>query len=279
MGTETRDACDLKRMANLLRRDIVEMIGPDNRGHYGGALSCAEILAVLYFYKMRIDSKNPKWVCRDRFIMSKGHAVLTQYAALAERGFFPREELKTLKNLGSRLQGHPDMCKLGCLEANTGSLGQGLSVGNGIATGLKMDGNPANVYVLLGDGELNEGQVWEAAQFAAHYKLDRVVALIDHNGIQATGPIRERMDTGSILEKFRAFGWAVSEVDGHDTEAIKKVLDSCDNGPALPKAIIADTVKGKGLRIAENKAAYHNNALSAAEYRCAIDELSRLVRR
>lgn len=267
----------LEKTANILRKHIVEMIGPVHRGHYGGSLSCAEIITALYFYKMKHDPKNPSMYDRDRFIMSKGHSGLIQYAALGECGYFPKEEFKTLKELGSRLQGHPDMKRLPGIEANTGSLGQGLSLGNGIAKALKMDGISAAIYVLLGDGELNEGQVWEAVMFAAHYKLDNVVAIVDKNNIQAMGRTLDRMSTESIYDKFRSFGWSAFTVNGHNIKDLILALDQCDERLGKPKVIIAETIKGKGLKIGENTAAFHNNGLTEEQYEEAIADLTAVI--
>jgi transketolase len=264
----------LSVMADILRKDVLEMVGPGHRGHFGGAFSCAEIMSVLYFFKMKIFPDDIKNKARDRFVMSKGHSVLTQYAAMAEIGFFSREELKTLKELNSRLQGHPDMRKLPGIEANTGSLGQGLSIANGMALALKMDNNGANVYVLLGDGELNEGQVWEAAMLSSHYKLDNLTAIIDKNNIQATGLTCERMNLGSVKDKFLAFGWDTIEVDGHDVKQIVRSLNEFDKREERPKVIIAETVKGKGLNIGENTAAFHNNELTPEQYQQALNDVN-----
>ena len=271
------DFKQLYRLANELRRDILEMVGSLRRGHFGGSFSCAEIITVLYFHKMKNFSKDVNNKSRDRFIMSKGHSGLTQYAALARLGYFPKEELKTLKELNSKLQGHPDMRKLLGIEANTGSLGQGLSIGNGIAKALKMDKNNATVYLLLGDGELNEGKVWEAAMFSTHYKLDNVVVIIDKNSIQAMGFTCDRMDMKDIGLKFQAFGWEVYSVDGHNIEELIDTLKKCDSRHGKPKVIIAHTIKGKGLKIAENRAAFHNNELTKEQYEEALIDINREI--
>ena len=271
------DIKELYRKSNIIRKDIIEMIGPFHRGHFGGSLSCAEIVSVLYFYKMRHFPNDVKNKFRDRFIMSKGHSGLSQYAALAESGYFPKEELKTLKELNSRLQGHPDMCKLPGIEANTGSLGQGLSIANGMALALKMDKNPSNIYVLIGDGELNEGQIWEAAMFSVHYKLDNITAIVDKNNIQAMGFTCDRMDMKNIGEKFTAFGWKVYEINGHSIEELIKVLDKCDKHNGVPKVIIANTIKGKGLEIGENTAAFHNNELNQEQFEKALQDIKRKI--
>jgi transketolase len=256
-------------MAARIRKDVVDMLAPPKVGHLGGSSSCAEIVAVLYFHQMRHDPKNPHWPQRDRFIMSKGHSALSQYAALAECGYFPVAELKHNKELGCRLQGHPDLQKVPGIEANTGSLGQGLSVGIGLALSARLDASDSRVYVVLGDGELSEGQVWEAAMAAAAYRLDNLVAIVDNNGLMATGPIRERMDIGRIKEKWEAFGWHAVEVDGHDVASLVSALEEADQTRNCPTVIIAHTVKGKGIPFAENKAAYHNAGMSQEEYALA----------
>lgn len=264
----------LQKKAARIRRDIVDMVAPPKVGHLGGSASCAEIVAALYFYKLRHDPKNPNWPERDRFIMSKGHSGLTQYAALAECGYFPREDLWHNKELGCHLQGHPDMRKTPGIEANTGSLGQGLSIGLGLALAGKMEKATYRVYVLLGDGELAEGQVWEAAMAAAAYRVDNLVAIVDKNNVQATGPILDRMDMGALKEKWEAFGWYVLEVYGHDVAAVASALDEAEKVYGKPVVIIAHTVKGKGIPFAENKAAYHNASMTVAEYEiaCAATE-------
>lgn len=266
----------LERKALQLREDIIDMIGVGKVGHLGGSCSCADIVAVLYFHKMNIDSKNPEYEYRDRFLLSKGHAALVQYAALAELGFFPKEELKNVKKLGGMLQGHPDKTKTPGIEANTGSLGQGLSIANGMALGLKLDGKKNKVYVIIGDGELGEGQIWEAAMAAAYYKLDNVVAIVDRNKLQATGAVVERFNTNPIDEKWKAFGWNVLVIDGHDIEQIADALDKADEVKGKPTVIIAETVKGKGISFAENTAAFHNGALTQEQYYAAKKELEQL---
>ena len=254
--------------AKKIRHDIVDMIGGSgSTGHLGGSSSAADIVAVLYFYKMKVNPQNPGDESRDRFIMSKGHAALAQYAALAALGFFPADELKNVKKYGSILQGHPDKTRTPGLEANTGSLGQGLSIGLGMALGLK-DGAQM-VYVILGDGELAEGQVWEAAMAAAHYKAGGLVAIIDKNDVQASGAVRDVMDSGDKAMKFQAFGWNVIEVDGHNVEEIADALDSIDKKSGIPTAIIARTVKGKGISFAESKFQFHNCGLNEEQFRQA----------
>jgi transketolase len=260
----------LQKKANELRGDVIRMIGVGPTGHIGGSCSAADIVTALYFHKMKHNPQNAQMAERDRFILSKGHAAIIQYAALAECGYFEKEKLGTLKQLGSPLQGHPDLRKLTGIEANTGSLGQGLSISAGIAQGLKLDGIKAKVYCMLGDGELAEGQVWEAAMTAAFYKLDNLVAIVDANGIQATGTIEERYNIGSIPNKFRAFGFEVIEIDGHDMAQIMEALDKTDMAQGKPYMILAKTTKGKGVPFAENTCAYHNGAMTAEQYELAL---------
>jgi len=263
----------LKEKARKIRTHIIRMIGVGKKGHLGGSCSIADVVAALYFHKMRLDPKNPRWVKRDRFLLSKGHAALAQYAALAELGFFPDAELDTVKKLGARLQGHPDMTDTPGIEANTGSLGQGLSIACGMAAGLRIDGSKSRVYCVVGDGEMDEGQIWEAAMAASVYKLDNLVAILDKNGIMATGAIEERFDSNPVVEKWKAFGWWVKEIDGHDMEAIVEVLDEADGVLGQPKIIIAYTVKGKGVSFAEHQAAFHNGLLTQEQYDQALSEL------
>jgi transketolase len=267
----------LREKALVLREHIVkDLIGVGKVGHLGGSSSCAEIVATLYFHKMKIDPRNPAMEDRDRFLLSKGHAALVQYAALAMAGYFPTAELKKVKVLGGMLQGHPDMTSTPGVEANTGSLGQGLSVANGMALGLRLDGKKSKVYVIIGDGELEEGQIWEAAMAAARFKLDNLTAIVDRNRVQATGPIAERFDIGDVAAKWRAFGWNLIEIDGHDPAAIIAALDQADTVKGKPTVIIANTVKGKGISFAEHNAAFHNGAMTAEQYQIAIKDLEKL---
>jgi transketolase len=263
----------IRYLAACLRRHIILMVGVGTPGHIGGSCSSADIVATLYGWKMKHDPKNPKWDGRDRFLMSKGHAAIVQYAALAETGYFPTAELLTLKKLGSRLQGHPDIHKTPGIEANTGSLGQGLSISNGMALALRLDKKSNRVYCILGDGELAEGQVWEAAMFAAAKKIDNLVAIIDNNRLQAMGAVADRMDSSPLPEKFRAFRWHVIEVDGHDIKAFAAALDEAETVKGKPTAIIANTVKGKGISFAENNVAFHNGAMTQAQYDQALKEV------
>ena len=228
MSISDEKVVELEKTAKRLRYDIVIMIGADKPGHLGGSCSIAEIVAALYFYKMRHDPKNPKWPDRDRFLLSKGHAALTQYAALAEWGYFDKKELSTLKELGTILQGHPEVLRTPGIEANTGSLGQGLSIACGMAMAGKLDKKDYRVYCVVGDGEVAEGQIWQATLAAAYYKLDNLVAVMDKNGVQATGPIVDRYDTNPHPEKWKAFGWHVMEIDGHNVRQIADALDKAD---------------------------------------------------
>jgi Transketolase, N-terminal subunit len=253
---------DIEREALRLRHDLLEMIGVGKAGHLGGSSSLAEIVAALYFHKMRFDPKNTRAPDRDRFILSKGHAVLIQYAALTELGVIPREELKKTKTLEGLLQGHPDMSMTPGIEAVTGSLGQGLSIGLGMALALRLDKRPSRVYVIMGDGELSEGQLWEAAMAASRYKVDHLVGILDRNGIQATGPTKDVFEIHEIERKWEAFGWNAITIDGHDPRAILEALDEAEACAGRPTVIVADTVKGKDFSFAENSAAFHNGILT-----------------
>lgn len=264
----------LAEKGQLLRKDCIKCIGVGVAGHVGGSCSAADLVAALYFYKMKYDPKNLEWEGRDYFLLSKGHVAILQYSALAEAGFFPVEDLLHCKDVGFYLQGHPHLGTPG-IEAGTGSLGQGLSLGLGMALGLRMDGKENHVYVLVGDGEMDEGQIWEAAMAAGYYKTDRLCAIIDNNGLQAQGPIPERMDVAPIAEKWRAFGWNVLEIDGHNMEEILTALDAADACRDKPTAIVAHTVKGKGISFAEGVTGFHNAALTEEQYRQALEELSR----
>jgi transketolase len=262
---------ELELTARMLRHKIVTMIGPDNPGHLGGSCSIADIITLLYFHKMRHRPSYPKWPQRDRFILSKGHAALALYAVLAETGYFPGEELKTIKQLGSILQGHPDMLKVPGIEANTGSLGQGLSIACGIAMAGKLDRMDYRVYCILGDGEIAEGQIWEASMAASYYKLDNLTVILDKNRVMATGTIIERYDTNPHKEKWLADNWFVTEADGHDFSEMERALQEAENNKNKPTMIIAHTVKGKGIPFAEGKAAFHNGIMSPDQYAEALE--------
>lgn len=264
----------LQERAKTLRRHIITMLGEAGSGHPGGSLSAADIVATLYFEVMKLDPQQPGWPERDRFVLSKGHAAPVLYAALAERGFFPVEELMTLRKLDSRLQGHPDMKKLPGVEMSTGSLGQGLSAANGMALAARLDGRDSRVYVLLGDGEIQEGQIWEAAMAAAHYRLDHVIAFLDHNGLQIDGPIREVMSPEPVADKWRAFGWDVQVIDGHDIRQILNAIGYARQVTGRPSMIICETVKGKGVSFMENEAGWHGNAPKPEEVARALVDLA-----
>lgn len=271
---------NIRVLAAKIRRDVVEMIGPNGHvGHLGGSCSSADIVALLYGKWMRHRPADPKWEGRDKLVFSKGHACIAQYAALCEYGYFDREELPKLKTLGAMLQGHPDRNKTPGIEANTGSLGQGLSICNGMALAARLDGQDTRIYCILGDGELAEGQVWEAAMTSVVYGLDHVVAIVDHNGLQATGPVSERFDLNPIADKWRGFGWNVLCVDGHDLDAIDEALSQAAETKGVPTVIIAETVKGKGVSFAENEVAFHNGALTADQYEQACRELDEVLKR
>lgn len=265
---------DLEEKAKRIRRDVVESIGVGVAGHIGGSNSSADIVTALYFYKMKHDPANPKKRDRDRFLLSKGHVAILQYAALAEAGYFPVEDLKTTKDIGSHLQGHPDVLKTPGIEAGTGSLGQGLSIGLGMALGLKLDGLDSKVYVLCGDGEIAEGQIWEAAMGACAFKADNLIAIVDRNRLQANGKVTDRFDSGALRPKWEGFGWNVLEIDGHNMEEIVKALDDAGKVKGKPTVIIANTVKGKGVSFAENVVGFHNGTLTKELYEQAIGELS-----
>lgn len=264
---------ELKEKAKKIRKDVIVSIGVGVAGHVGGSCSSADIVTALYFYKMKHDPQNPKMENRDRFLLSKGHVGVLQYAALAEAGYFKVEDLKHTKEIGSFLQGHPDVLKTPGIEAGTGSLGQGLSIGLGMSIGQKLKNIDAKTYVLIGDGEIAEGQIWEAAMAASVYKADNLVAIVDRNRLQANGPVKKRFDSGDIRAKFMSFGWNTIEIDGHDFREILSALDAADNVKGVPTVIIANTTKGKGISFAENVVSFHNGILSQEQYDQAIAEL------
>ena len=260
----------LQKKALQLRKDVARMIGAGKAGHLGGSCSLADIVTYLYYEEMKIDPSNPRLPDRDRFLLSKGHAALIQYAALGDLGFYPREEEKTLKALGSHLQGHPDLRKLPGIEANTGSLGQGISMAAGMAAGRRMDHLPSRVYCCLGDGELAEGQVWEAFMAAGIFKLDNLCAILDLNKLQATGPVAERFDSSPYKEKLEAFRWHVIEIDGHDFDQIRSAFRKAKEIHGQPTAILAHTVKGKGFAFAENVVGFHNGSMTQEQLDAAL---------
>lgn len=267
------DLAELSERARRLRQHVVRVSYESQTSHVGTALSCADILAALYFNIMRVDPRNPGWPDRDRFIMSKGHGCAAWYAALAERGFFPVEELRTFRRLGSRLQGHPDMSKLPGVEMTAGSLGHGLAAGIGIAIGNKLDGRPGRVYVLLGDGESQEGLVWEAALAAPRFRLDNLVAVVDYNHWQSGGSVDETMPLEPLADKWRAFGWHVVEVNGHDLRALLDAFAEAAETIDRPTTVIAHTTKGKGVSFMENDNLWHAKPPSKAEAERALREL------
>ncbi len=266
------DSNRLKQIAKEIRKQSLLMTNMAGSGHPGGSLSCAEILSVLFFYQMKYDANNPKWEERDRFVMSKGHATPGLYSAMAEAGFFPKEELKTYRQINSRLQGHASIYTPG-IDICTGSLGQGISVGNGMAIAGKLNEKNYNVYVILGDGELQEGQIWEAAKSAAHYKLDNVIAIVDRNGLQQNGPTEKLMRIEPLAEKFQSFGWHTIEVDGHNAQELMNAFDLAVKINGKPKVIIAKTVKGKGVSFMENVSSWHGKAPNNDQLKQALTEV------
>lgn len=264
---------ELKKKANEIRCLILQTVYEAQSGHIGGSLSAVDILTCLYGQVMRVDSKAPRWPGRDRFVMSKGHATPLYYSTLAEFGFFPKEDLKTFRKLGSYLQGHPNCNDTPGVDMSTGSLGQGISAAVGMALGLKLQKIPARVYVLLGDGELQEGQVWEAVMFAANYGLDNLVVIIDNNGLQCDGCLEEVNSPYPIDEKLKAFRFFVQTVDGHNMEELLKAFECAARCKGVPSAVIARTIKGKGISFMEGRAEWHGKAPNEEQYRLAMKEL------
>lgn len=275
--TDPAPVAAIEARAARMRYDIIEMIAEAGSGHPGGSLSAAEIVATLYFGVMKHDPARPAWAERDRFVLSKGHAAPVLYAALAEAGYLGRDQLKTLRKLGSILQGHPDCKKTPGVEISTGSLGQGLAIANGIALGLRLDRSESRVFCLLGDGELQEGEVWEAAMFAAHHGLDHVVAIVDHNGLQIDGACTDVMCLGEVAQKFKAFGWEVREVNGHSVAELIEAISAAPAAPGVPVCVVARTVKGKGVSFMEGNAGWHGKAPDAEQTAAALAELGSLL--
>jgi transketolase len=267
------DPGQLQEIAQQVRLDIVEMLHKSGSGHLGGSLSAADILVSLFFAEMRTKAGDPCWLHRDRFILSKGHGAPALYAVLARRGFFPREELTTLRQFGSRLQGHPDSGCTPGVEIPTGSLGQGLSIANGLALAARLNGHSSRIFILMGDGEIQEGQIWEAAMSAAHYSLDNLTAIVDRNRLQIDGRTAEVMSVEPLAPKWQAFGWHTLEVDGHNIPELLEALRACRQVSGRPSVIIAHTVKGKGVSVFEDKAKYHGVAPNDEEYQQARKEL------
>lgn len=264
---------DLEEKASVIRRHVLRMIYEAGSGHPGGSLSATDIFTVLYFHVLNIDPEKPDWEDRDRFLLSKGHAAPALYAALAERGFFPIEELKTLRKLGSRLQGHPDMRKTPGVEASTGSEGQGLSIGVGMALAAKLDRKLHRIYVMLGDGEMDCGQTWEAAMSATHYNLDNLTAIADRNKLQLDGPTHNIMNIEPLADKWKAFGWHVIEINGHNFREIIDSIEKSKDVKGRPTIIIAHTVKGKGVSFMEGAVGYHGKAPNKEQFEVAMKEL------
>ena len=275
---KTRDIGTLKEMAMTLRHDVIDMVGYEHKkvGHIGGSCSLADIMAALYFYKMNHCAEDPNRPDRDYCILSKGHAALIQYAALAESGYFPREDILKVKYLNSHLQGHPDRRRTKGIEVNTGSLGQGLSQGLGIAMGLAMDGRPGRVYVVMGDGEQAEGQIWEAAIAASAYKTGNLIGILDNNQLQCTGPIAERLPQTDFAKRWESFGWEVISFDGHDMVQICDALDKADEIKNKPVLLLARTVKGKGISFAEGRPEYHNKELTYELFLQAHEDIDQM---
>jgi transketolase len=263
----------LKQVATEIRKDIIRSVHAAGSGHPGGSLSAADILATLYFHKMKVDPQNPKWEDRDRFVLSKGHGAPVLYATLAEKGFFPKEELLKLRHVDAMLQGHPDMKGTPGVEMSTGSLGQGFSTSIGMALASKLDQKNNRVYVLLGDGEVQEGIVWEAAMAAAHYKLDNLTAIMDFNGLQIDGCTDDVMCINPIADKWESFRWHVVVIDGHNYEEIVNALDEAEATKGKPTMIIAKTIKGKGVSFMENQVGWHGNAPKKEDAEKALEEL------
>ena len=266
----------LEEMTKKVRLGIIEAVYSNQSGHPGGSLSIADIMTVLYFNEMNIDNENPKWEDRDRLVLSKGHCSPALYSALANRGYFPVEDLKTFRNINSYLQGHPDMKHIPGVDMTTGSLGQGLSAANGMAISAKLDNKNYRVYCILGDGEIEEGQIWEAAMASNKYKLDNLCVIVDNNNLQIDGTIEEVMNSNPIDEKFKSFGFQIIKIDGHDIEEIKKAFEVARNIKDKPTCIIAKTIKGKGVSFMENQVGWHGKAPNKEQYEEAKKEILKL---
>lgn len=267
---------ELQKTANQIRKGIITAVHSAKAGHPGGSLSAADIFTYLYFREMNIDPKEPKKEDRDRFVLSKGHVAPGLYSALAYRGFFPVEDLKTLRHLGSYLQGHPDMKHIPGVDMSSGSLGQGLSAAVGMALSAKLDGKSYRTYCLMGDGEIQEGQIWEAAMFAGHRKLDNLVAIVDNNGLQIDGNIDDVCSPNPIDKKFEAFNFHVISVDAHDFDALEAAFDEAKTVKGKPVAIIAHSLKGKGVSFMEGQAAWHGTAPNDEQYAVAMADLEKI---
>jgi len=271
---KVKDTEELKKIANNVRKNIIEQVYEAKSGHPGGSLSIADILSVLYFNQMNIDEKNAESPLRDRLVLSKGHCAPALYAVLAQKGYFAEDELKSFRKIEGKLQGHPDMTKVPGVDMTTGSLGQGLSVANGMALNSKLNHDGYRVYCILGDGEIEEGQVWEAAMTAHKYKLDNLCVIVDNNNLQIDGKIEEVKGLDDIEGKFKSFGFNTIIIDGHDIEQIIDSFETAKTTKQKPTAIIAKTIKGKGVSFMENKAEWHGKAPSKEEYEMAMKELN-----
>ncbi|MBQ8164660.1 MAG: transketolase [Clostridia bacterium] len=269
---------ELKLTAAKIRRHVIESIAAANSGHPGGSLSSTDIITVLFFDEMKIDTKNPSWADRDRFVLSKGHAAPAYYAALAMKGFFPEEDLVTLRKTDSYLEGHPSMRKVPGCDMSTGSLGQGISCAVGMALAGKIDKKDYRVFSILGDGELEEGQVWEASMAAAHYGLDNLVAFVDHNNLQIDGNIANVMNPNPVADKFAAFGWNVISIDGHDLEQIKSAVETAKTVKGKPTVVVCETVKGKGVSFMENDYGWHGVAPNVEQKAKALAEIDEYIK-
>lgn len=267
------DVNELGNMAKKIRQGIIEAVYANKSGHPGGSLSIADIMTVLYFNELNIDEKNPKWEDRDRLVLSKGHCSPALYSALANRGYFEVEKLKTFRSIDSNLQGHPDMKKVPGVDMTSGSLGQGLSCANGMAIAGKMDNKNYRVYCILGDGEIEEGQIWEAAMTSSKYRLDNLCVIVDNNNLQIDGTIEEVMSSYPIDEKFKSFGFQIINVDGHNIQEIMDAFEVAKNVKDKPTCIIAKTIKGKGVSYMENQVSWHGTAPNEEQYQIAMDEL------
>lgn len=276
---ENQELKQLEKRAVAVRKHIIEEVYNASSGHPGGSLSCTDIMTVLYFHEMRVDPDRPLWADRDRFVLSKGHCAPALYAVLAEKGFFPKEELVKFRSAESYLEGHPSMRYVPGVDMSTGSLGQGISAAVGMAMAGKLDKKDYRVYSVLGDGETQEGQVWEACMAAAHYKLDNLTAFLDHNGLQIDGKITDVMSPECVIEKFKAFGWNVISIDGHDLSQIIDAINKAKEFKGAPTMIIAETVKGKGVSFMENQAGWHGTAPNKEQRDKAIEELDALLQR
>lgn len=265
---------ELQKIACRIRMGVIEGTFCAKSGHPGGSLSIAEDLAYLYWKEMRVDPKNPGWEDRDRLVLSKGHCAPALYAALALKGYFPWDELKSLRHTGALLQGHPDMKHIPGVDMSTGSLGQGISAACGMALAAKIDGKDSRVYAILGDGEIEEGQVWEAAMFAAHYKLDNLCAIVDNNNLQIDGTVEAVMSPYPITDKFAAFGWNVITIDAHDFDQIEAAMNAAKAVKGKPTVLVQKSVKGKGVSFMENQVSWHGAAPNAEQYETAMAELN-----